>query len=110
MQRSDSMSSIRRTRFTVVAVLAAALTLSACENEDDGRRLGQVLGSIGGAVLGSQIGSGAGRIAATRLGSGCAGRVTLSRRQVRRSDVEASEERKQTAVCHDEQRGAIDER
>ena len=46
-------------------VLAASLALAACENEEDGRRLGQVFGAIGGAVIGSQVGSGAGRVLAT---------------------------------------------
>jgi len=52
-------------KLAAAAALAAALTLTACENENDSRRLGQVLGAIGGAVIGSQIGSGAGRVAAT---------------------------------------------
>ena len=48
-----------------IFALAAGLALAACENENDGRRLGQVFGAIGGAVIGSQIGSGAGRALAT---------------------------------------------
>jgi outer membrane lipoprotein SlyB len=57
-------------RLSSLALLSAAILVSACENAPiDRRAQGQIIGGATGAVLGSTIGGGTGRIVATGAGA-----------------------------------------
>ena len=53
----------------IAALLATAMSVSACESGREKETVGTVLGGIGGAVLGSQVGGGSGRLIATAVGT-----------------------------------------
>jgi len=63
-------------RLLLVPAMAAALLVSACQNNGSGsgpqmnkENIGTVLGGIGGAVLGAQFGSGTGRLVGVAAGA-----------------------------------------
>jgi surface antigen len=61
-------------RLLLIPVLASALLVSACQNNDGSggmnkENVGTVLGGIGGAVLGAQFGKGTGRLVGVAAGA-----------------------------------------